>query len=60
MTYVGRLCTHAMVWTLELLRIAPTGSTRVSALLNATAIDLCDGGKDAIFTPSYFFLAKKK
>lgn len=60
MTYIGRLCTHAMVWTLELLRIAPTGSTRVSALLNATAIDLCDGGKDAIFTPSYFFLAKKK
>ncbi len=60
MTHVGRLCTHAMVWTLELLRIAPNGSTRVSALLNATAIDLCDGGKDAIFTPSYFFLAKKK
>lgn len=60
MTYLGRLCTHAMVWTLELLRVAPAGSTRVSALLNATAIDLCDGGKDAIFTPSYFFLARKK
>jgi sterol 24-C-methyltransferase len=60
MTWIGRLCTHTMVWTLELLRIAPTGSTRVSALLNATAIDLCDGGKDAIFTPSYFFLAQKK
>jgi sterol 24-C-methyltransferase len=60
MTWIGRLCTHSMVWTLELLRIAPTGSTRVSALLNATAIDLCDGGKDAIFTPSFFFLAKKR
>jgi sterol 24-C-methyltransferase len=48
-----------MVWTLELLRIAPAGSTRVSALLNATAIDLCDGGKDEIFTPSYYFLARK-
>jgi len=60
MTHIGRMCTHSMVWTLELLRIAPAGSTRVSALLNATAIDLVDGGKDEIFTPSYFFLAKKK
>lgn len=60
MTHVGRMCTHAMVWTLELLRIAPAGSTRVSALLNATALDLVDGGKLEIFTPSYFFLARKK
>jgi len=60
MTWIGRLCTHSMVWTLELLRIAPSGSTRVSALLNATAIDLVDGGVDEIFTPSFYFLAKKK
>lgn len=60
MTYIGRLCTHSMVWTLELIGIAPRGSTRVSALLNATAIDLVDGGKLEIFTPSYFFLARKK
>jgi len=60
MTYLGRLVTHSMVWTLELLRIAPAGSTKVSSLLNATAIDLVDGGKDAIFTPSYFVLGKKK
>mmetsp|Transcript_1156 Transcript_1156/g.1882 ORF Transcript_1156/g.1882 Transcript_1156/m.1882 type:complete len:409 (+) Transcript_1156:40-1266(+) len=59
MTHVGRMCTHSMVWTLELLGIAPAGSTRVSALLNATALDLCEGGKDEIFTPSYFFLARK-
>lgn len=60
MTHFGRLCTHSMVWTLELLRIAPTGSTRVSALLNATAIDLCESGKEEIFTPSFFFIARKK
>lgn len=60
MTWAGRLCTHTMVWTLELLRIAPAGSTKVSALLNATALDLVAGGKDAIFTPSYFVLGKKK
>jgi len=60
MTYVGRTCTHAMVWVMELLRIAPAGSTKVSALLNATALDLVAGGKDEIFTPSYFVLGRKK
>jgi len=59
MTRLGRACTHAMVSTLELLRIAPRGTTHVSAMLNATAIDLVEGGKREIFTPSYFFLAKK-
>ena len=60
MTHVGRMCTHAMVWTLETLRIAPEGSTKVSALLNATALDLVEGGQLEIFTPSFFFLGKKK
>lgn len=60
MTHVGRMVTHSMVWTLELIGIAPAGSTRVSALLNATAIDLVDGGKQEIFTPSFFFLARKR
>lgn len=60
MTHLGRLITHTMVWTLETLRIAPAGTTKVSALLNATAIDLCDGGKLEIFTPSFFFIGRKK
>jgi sterol 24-C-methyltransferase len=60
MTHIGRMCTHTMVWILEFLTIAPVGSTMVSALLNATAIDLCDGGKLEIFTPSFFFIGKKK
>ncbi|KAJ8611986.1 hypothetical protein CTAYLR_004394 [Chrysophaeum taylorii] len=59
MTRIGRSCTHAMVTILEKLRIAPKGTTHVSAMLNATAIDLVEGGKKEIFTPSYFFLAKK-
>jgi len=59
MTYLGRLVTHSMVWLMELLRIAPAGSTRVSALLNATALDLVEGGQEEIFTPSYFYLARK-
>jgi sterol 24-C-methyltransferase len=60
MTWLGRVCTHALVNTLEFLRIAPAGTSRVSALLNATALDLVEGGKDQIFTPSYFFMARKK
>jgi sterol 24-C-methyltransferase len=59
MTHLGRSCTHALVWFLETIRIAPLGSTKISALLNATAIDLVDGGKEAIFTPSFYFLARK-
>lgn len=60
MTHVGRVCTHAMVWFLELIRIAPSGSTKISALLNATALDLVEGGQREIFTPSFFFLTRKK
>ena len=60
MTNLGRNCTHAMVTALETLRIAPKGTTHVSAMLNATALDLVEGGKQELFTPSYFFLARKK
>ena len=60
MTNLGRNCTHAMVTALETLRIAPKGTTHVSAMLNATALDLVEGGKQELFTPSYFFVARKK
>jgi len=60
MSWLGRQMTYAFVWTLELLRIAPSGTTKVSALLNATALDLVESGQLEIFTPSYFFLARKK
>jgi sterol 24-C-methyltransferase len=60
MTHIGRCMTHSMVWTLETIRIAPEGSTRISALLNATALDLVEGGRNEIFTPSFFFLGRKK
>jgi sterol 24-C-methyltransferase len=60
MTNVGRICTHTLVSVLEFLRIAPKGSVRVSALLNATALDLVEGGEKELFTPSFFFVARKK
>mmetsp|Transcript_27977 Transcript_27977/g.40919 ORF Transcript_27977/g.40919 Transcript_27977/m.40919 type:complete len:402 (-) Transcript_27977:540-1745(-) len=60
MTRVGRMCTHAMVTMLEMARIAPRGSVKVSALLNATALDLVEAGQKELFTPSFFFMAVKE
>lgn len=60
MTWLGRCFTHALVVVLETLHIAPAGSIQVSKLLNDTALDLVAGGREGIFTPSYFFIARKK
>jgi len=53
------MVTQVLVTILETLRIAPQGTTKVSALLNATADDLWSGGNLEIFTPSFYFLARK-
>ncbi|GMI42875.1 hypothetical protein TrCOL_g12854 [Triparma columacea] len=60
MSHVGRVCTHLMCTVLETLRVAPKGTVRVSSLLNATALDLVEGGEKQLFTPSYYFLARKR
>mmetsp|Transcript_6239 Transcript_6239/g.8434 ORF Transcript_6239/g.8434 Transcript_6239/m.8434 type:complete len:402 (-) Transcript_6239:364-1569(-) len=59
MTRIGRMCTHTMVTLLEMARIAPRGSVKVSALLNATALDLVEAGQKELFTPSFLFVAEK-
>jgi sterol 24-C-methyltransferase len=59
MTPLGRKCTHALVQTMETLGIAPVGSIKVSALLNAAADDLVAGGLAGIFTPTYCVIARK-
>ena len=56
---VGRYCTHMMVTILEALKIAPSGSVKVSEMLIATADDLVAAGQQGIMTPSYYFLARK-
>lgn len=58
-TKAGRAVTQVLVTVLEALRIAPKGTTKVSALLNATADDLWLAGRKEIFTPSFYFLARK-
>lgn len=59
MTPIGRFFTHLFVSALEFIHIAPKGSVKVSKLLNDTAYDLVAGGRLEIFTPSFYFLARK-
>jgi sterol 24-C-methyltransferase len=58
-TQVGRFFTGWMVYALELLKLAPKGSSSTSTVLQNTAYSLVSGGKLGIFTPSFFFLARK-
>jgi sterol 24-C-methyltransferase len=55
----GRWLTNKLVRVLETARIAPKGSTAVSSFLNAGAEALVQGGVTGIFTPMFFFHARK-
>lgn len=48
---VGRALTHAAVWALEALRLAPQGTATVSQFLVTGADALVAGGRKEIFTP---------
>ncbi|XP_038977761.1 cycloartenol-C-24-methyltransferase 1-like [Phoenix dactylifera] len=59
LTAVGRVITKSIVKTLEFVRLAPAGTGRVSSVLDKAAEGLVEGGRKEIFTPNYFFLARK-
>ncbi|KAL1363920.1 hypothetical protein HN51_012089 [Arachis hypogaea] len=59
LTAVGRFFTRNMVKALEFAGLAPKGSLRVQDFLEKAAEGLVEGGKKEIFTPMYFFLARK-
>lgn len=59
LTSVGRFITRTMVNALEYVGLAPAGSNRVSAFLEKAAEGLVEGGRKEIFTPMYFFVARK-
>ncbi|PKA53593.1 Cycloartenol-C-24-methyltransferase 1 [Apostasia shenzhenica] len=59
LTTIGRFLTRAMVQVLEYAGLAPPGSLRVSSFLERAAEGLVEGGRKEIFTPMYFFLARK-
>eukprot|EP00245_Coleochaete_scutata_P013528 TRINITY_DN5533_c0_g1_i1.p1 TRINITY_DN5533_c0_g1~~TRINITY_DN5533_c0_g1_i1.p1 ORF type:complete len:360 (+),score=77.73 TRINITY_DN5533_c0_g1_i1:126-1205(+) len=56
---IGRFVTKIMVWWLETLRLAPAGTCQVHHFLEKGAFALVEGGRRELFTPQYFFLARK-
>ena len=58
-TPVGRTLTNLGLRVAERLRVVPEGTTMVSTLLNRGADALVEGGVRGIFTPMFFFLARK-
>jgi len=59
-TAAGRAVSHCAVWAAEMLTLVAPGSTRAFLMLHQTAADLCNAGGMEIFTPSFYFLARKK
>jgi len=58
-TPVGRALTNLVLRVGEKLRVVPDGTRAVSTLLNEAADALVEGGAAGIFTPMFFFLARK-
>jgi len=58
-TPLGRWLMHHLTWILERTGVAAPGTNEVQALLNQTADALVDAGRLGIFTPMYYFRARK-
>ncbi|CAD6207194.1 unnamed protein product [Miscanthus lutarioriparius] len=58
-TRLGRIITRAIVNTLEFLRIAPAGSMGTYNLLISASDGLLKGGREGIFTATFFVLGRK-
>ena len=59
MTPVGRWITDKLVNALEIAKLAPEGTRHVTRILNSAADYLVKGGQEGLFTPMFYFLAKK-
>ena len=58
-TSIGRIVTTWALRVLEPLRLVPKGTTDVQDFLNLAADSLVAGGRLGIFTPMYYFNARK-
>ncbi|KAG0547072.1 hypothetical protein BDA96_01G048000 [Sorghum bicolor] len=58
-TRPGRIITRAIVNALEFLRIAPAGSAGIYSFLTSASDGLLKGGREGIFTATFFVLARK-
>jgi sterol 24-C-methyltransferase len=57
---LGRRLARRTIGILETLGVAPKGSKEVSLMLGRAAEGLIAGGETGIFTPSFFFLARRR
>jgi len=55
----GRLATNTMCAALEKVGILASGSTQVAKFLDVGATSLAESGKLGIYTPMFFFVARK-
>ena len=55
----GRSFTNSTLKALEALRVVPRGTVKVSETLNLCAAAIVEAGRLGIFTPMYFFHARK-
>lgn len=58
-TPAGRALTNLVLRVGEWVRLVPQGASTVSTMLNRGADAFVAGGKSGIFTPMFFFLARK-
>ncbi|KNC79477.1 cycloartenol-C-24-methyltransferase [Sphaeroforma arctica JP610] len=56
---IGRFVTKYSIWSMEKLGLAPEGTGRTAAILETAAHGLVAGGEQKLFTPMFFYLAKK-
>lgn len=58
-THVGRTAMGTLLRVLETVRVAPSGTAEAANELSLAADSLVAGGKEGLFTPMYFMIAKK-
>lgn len=56
---IGRFLTNELVGLMEKLGVAPKGSKQVTGALEDAAVNLVKGGKQKLFTPMMFYIARK-
>ena len=59
MTSLGKFITKNMVWVMELLWLAPTGTYKVQEMLQQGGWGCDRGGVTGTFTPMWLMVARK-
>jgi sterol 24-C-methyltransferase len=55
----GKFITKSALWLLELIRLVPSGTSKVQAMLQQGGWGCAQGGYTGTFTPMYLMVARK-